>query len=223
MTFLRWLFFLMVTLGPAIKLIAMDDVPWSKAWGSMFLCSFMILEYLVVLSWNRSQNRPIEDSGNADALPRTNKPLRNIDSWIFRIALAAHGLLLFYAVSDLWPVPSDHPLINPPTSFNIGKLIYHCFALTEEFIYLLMLMGTPSFLLDNQHSGHYDRLYVVVVIFPILFLCFMLWVFPGYIWLAVDFLVVISIAGPLFVFVIVAPKLFERFPSILRNLLLKPH
>jgi hypothetical protein len=41
-TWLRWVFFLVGTLGPAIKLAAMQGIPWTKAWGMMFLGSFLM-------------------------------------------------------------------------------------------------------------------------------------------------------------------------------------
>jgi hypothetical protein len=42
MTWLRWLWFLLGTLPPAIKLLSMEGIGWSKAWGSMFLISWVV-------------------------------------------------------------------------------------------------------------------------------------------------------------------------------------
>ena len=47
-TFLRWIFFLVGTLGPAIKLSSMQGVPWTKAWGMMFLGAFLIFESMAL-------------------------------------------------------------------------------------------------------------------------------------------------------------------------------
>lgn len=50
MTWLRWLWFLLGTLPPAIKLLSMEGVGWSKAWGCMFLLSWVINEFLIVFA-----------------------------------------------------------------------------------------------------------------------------------------------------------------------------
>ncbi len=39
MTWLRWLWFILGTLPPAIKLFSMTGVRWEQAWGLMFLSS----------------------------------------------------------------------------------------------------------------------------------------------------------------------------------------
>jgi hypothetical protein len=48
---LRWFFFILGPLGPGIKMLSMDGIPWSKTWGLMFLVSFSVTELLVVLAW----------------------------------------------------------------------------------------------------------------------------------------------------------------------------
>jgi hypothetical protein len=50
LTWLRWLFFVLGVLPPAVKLAAMTGVPWTKAWGMMFLASFFIVELLLISS-----------------------------------------------------------------------------------------------------------------------------------------------------------------------------
>jgi hypothetical protein len=116
MTWLRWLFFVLGTLGPTVKLMALEGVPWSKAWGIMFLCSFIIVECLVVLSWN-SQYEPIP-SLEDDALLKLNNMLSSIDYWIFCIACALHTGLLLSIVSDLWRLPSSNALCYDYSSVN---------------------------------------------------------------------------------------------------------
>jgi hypothetical protein len=48
MTWLRWLWFILGTLPPAIKLMSMSGVRWEQAWGMMFLTSWIINESLVI-------------------------------------------------------------------------------------------------------------------------------------------------------------------------------
>lgn len=48
MTWLRWLWFILGTLPPAIKLMSMSGVPWEQAWGMMFLTSWIINESLTI-------------------------------------------------------------------------------------------------------------------------------------------------------------------------------
>jgi hypothetical protein len=50
LTFLRWLWFILGTLPPTIKLFAMEGLPWTKTWGAMFLSSWIINESLVIFA-----------------------------------------------------------------------------------------------------------------------------------------------------------------------------
>jgi hypothetical protein len=47
MVILRWVFFLIGTLGPAVKMAAMGGIPWTKAWGMMYLGSFLVFEVMI--------------------------------------------------------------------------------------------------------------------------------------------------------------------------------
>lgn len=47
LTFLRWIFFVIATLPTTISLMAMGGVPWTKAFGIMFLVSFVVIEIVV--------------------------------------------------------------------------------------------------------------------------------------------------------------------------------
>jgi hypothetical protein len=48
MTCLRWLWFILGTLPPAIKLMSMSGVRWEQAWGMLFLSSWIINESLII-------------------------------------------------------------------------------------------------------------------------------------------------------------------------------
>jgi len=67
-TFVRCLFFVFGTLGPAIKLMAMDGIFWTKIWGAMFLISFLVVEVMVVLSWIYSSHTPSPETQDNHSL-----------------------------------------------------------------------------------------------------------------------------------------------------------
>jgi hypothetical protein len=46
---LRWVFFVVGTLGPSIKPMAMEGVPWTKAWGVMLLFAFLVIKAAALL------------------------------------------------------------------------------------------------------------------------------------------------------------------------------
>lgn len=50
MTWLRWLWFILGTLPPAVKLLAMGGIPWEQAWGLMFLTSWTVNEGLMMFA-----------------------------------------------------------------------------------------------------------------------------------------------------------------------------
>lgn len=50
MTWLRWLWFILGTLPPAIKLLSMRGVGWAQIWGIMFLSSWILNESLVIFA-----------------------------------------------------------------------------------------------------------------------------------------------------------------------------
>ena len=59
LTWLRYLFFVIGTLPPAIKMIAMQGLPWTKTWAIMYLTSFLATEVLVLLSWKRPSSTDV--------------------------------------------------------------------------------------------------------------------------------------------------------------------
>jgi hypothetical protein len=56
MTWLRWIFFVVATLPMAVKLMVMTGVPWTQAFGTMFLVSFIAVELFVVVSARVKRN-----------------------------------------------------------------------------------------------------------------------------------------------------------------------
>ena len=46
----RWLFFVMGSLPVGIKLSSFSNVPWTKTWGMMFLCTLIVNEIIAITS-----------------------------------------------------------------------------------------------------------------------------------------------------------------------------
>jgi hypothetical protein len=102
MTWLRWLFFVFGTLGSAAKVIAMGGVPWTKAYGIMFLTSFGVVECLIICSTilgRGSFHSIIRISFEASPIEQR---LNSFDKRLLRFAGILHGILLLWVVADLW-------------------------------------------------------------------------------------------------------------------------
>jgi hypothetical protein len=124
LTFIRWLFFIFGTLGPGIKLMAMEGVPWTKAWGAMFLVSFLVVEGLVVVSWiymPYEHQNPLPGSPDADNLLRFKTRLEIIDGHILAYSALCYALVLVWVVVDIHDTLSTLPDLplkdDPPPSW----------------------------------------------------------------------------------------------------------
>jgi hypothetical protein len=129
LTWSRWLFFILETLGPAIKLTAMTGIPYTKGGGGMFLSSFLIVEKLIVLSWNLDQ-RPLHLETEAqETLQSMRATLKVIDEFLHALACFVHILLMIWASFFLvnrrsifqafqyhWSVFRDWKRLSPETS-----------------------------------------------------------------------------------------------------------
>jgi hypothetical protein len=117
MTVLRWVFFVLGTLGPAIKMAAMQGIPWTKAWGMMYLASFLVFEGMALMAKRSADvlpgnNIPLLTSGlNA----RSMRLLKAIEVFAFMCAIFAHAGLLMYAVLSFFLsiFPSYSLLLDP--------------------------------------------------------------------------------------------------------------
>ena len=63
-TWLRWLWFLLGTLPPAIKLASMTGVGWAQIWGMMFLGSWVINEAFILIATLNQSFFTISSSGH---------------------------------------------------------------------------------------------------------------------------------------------------------------
>jgi hypothetical protein len=101
LTFIRWMFFVFGTLGPGIKLMAMEGVPWTKAWGVMFLLSFVMVEALVILSWNLGICEAVPEAHNEETLQRIKSKLSETNQVFLNITAFLYVLLLLWVVLDI--------------------------------------------------------------------------------------------------------------------------
>ncbi|CAG8961780.1 hypothetical protein HYFRA_00006323 [Hymenoscyphus fraxineus] len=64
MTWLRWVWFLLGTLPPAIKLLSLNGVGWVQAWGVLFLSSWVLNELLIIFATLNQDKFTVSASGN---------------------------------------------------------------------------------------------------------------------------------------------------------------
>ena len=125
---LRWIFFVFGTLGPGLKMAAMKGITWTKAWGMIYLGSFLIFE-LAILLFRRSIRRErsltsVAEDDTPDEVPlqrigRVSTPSpeedtleaipvqltgisRSLNRAFYRLAAFSHSLVLVWAAYDLW-------------------------------------------------------------------------------------------------------------------------
>lgn len=97
-TWLRWVFFMVGTLGPSIKLMAMQGVPWTKVWGAMFLFTFLVTE-VAALFHRRSRIPSVYSSlpGIRYSSARVVRQFESVELWLYYAGLIAHCTVLIWA------------------------------------------------------------------------------------------------------------------------------
>lgn len=103
LTFIRWMFFVFGTLGSGIKLMAMENIPWTKAWGAMFLISFIVVEVLVILSWIYVPHgaAPLLEGQEAAQLLRVKARLEKFDNVLMPPSTIFYVLVLLFAAWEI--------------------------------------------------------------------------------------------------------------------------
>jgi len=143
-TWLRWLWFVIGTLGPAIKLAAMQNVPWTKAWGMMFLGAFVVFESIVFLK-KRDKRAGFEplDHEEAASIPapvrgRMNLQINDINNFeflVFVLGVLIHCGIVLWAIWDLWALQA----LASQTAEEVGVL--HVAWSTPRSLRLAQSMG----------------------------------------------------------------------------------
>ncbi|KAH7092253.1 hypothetical protein FB567DRAFT_516851 [Paraphoma chrysanthemicola] len=142
-TWLRWIFFLVGTLGPVVKLAAMQGVPWTKTWGMMFLGAFVVFEGMVFVSakdiYLKEEGYPTEQKGNAALLPRFVQ--RDANSFydteriLFSTGIIIHCMVLIWAAIDIWRLRGG-------ALDQVGSVILILFILFLIFVHLIGILLT---------------------------------------------------------------------------------
>ena len=101
---------MLASLGPAIKLAAMQNVPWAKAWGMMFLGAFVVLESMVFLR-KKGEEGHVQTLAQEGVLPiRTRGTTRlrehlelmdTLERGVFVSAIMIHVAIVAWAIVDL--------------------------------------------------------------------------------------------------------------------------
>lgn len=150
LTWLRWLFFGFGTLGPGLKLMAMKGIYWTKVWGGILLVSFVIVEILIIVSWNRKK---LDDDFQPayDWYNPTSSPLRKIDRALLGIACMAHLVVMFWLIAELWPrVESQETVLqrffNNPNFSPPARLVGRIVILSIEVLFGTTAAGTLTVL-----------------------------------------------------------------------------
>ncbi|KAG4430217.1 hypothetical protein IFR05_014303 [Cadophora sp. M221] len=105
MTWLRWLWFILGALPPAIKLMGMGGIPWEQAWGLMFLTSWTINEGLTVFASMNQSYFTVSNTGRiswpgdeqaklSPGYPLVRNMLAKVNMGLATIALTVHTVIL---------------------------------------------------------------------------------------------------------------------------------
>jgi len=114
----RWIFYALGTLPAVIKLASLTGLPWTQTWGMMFVSSFIVTEFVTVLSRSKltshgiaiesylgltlieEQEPQYQDlRSNATLIARR---LNLFDNIISALALLTHFGLFIWAVEVVW-------------------------------------------------------------------------------------------------------------------------
>jgi hypothetical protein len=152
-TWLRWLFFIIGTLGPSIKLMAMEGVPWTKAWGIMYFFAFLVIEAAALIA-RRSPIPWIYASlpGFRTSAVGVAEKLVGMEVLLFCIGVLAHYAILCWAFVDIW----KFPLSGYPKVFSRDQVVAEWVVTISQ---ILTMASFPIALFFNWRK-HYSPAYV---------------------------------------------------------------
>jgi hypothetical protein len=200
-TWLRWLFFVVGALGPSIKLMSLQGVPWTKAWGAMFLFAFLVSE-ASALFHRRSFVALVMSHlpGIATALEvaelRVAQRFETLERWIFYAGTAFHSAILLWDFFYLWdpsappPGPAPDSTISPGdvpfAVLEISWFLIGSVMLFSPFAVLLFFYFTFSEFWSDYREGRLERSWgYLCVIISMMF--FMLGLEAGFCWFVIDY------------------------------------
>lgn len=171
LTFLRWIWFILGTLPPAIKLMAMRGVPWTQTWGIIFLISWSMNEYLISSATFHPAAFTISPSGRISwtGFEDTSRSVRykkatSMMNWLERrlaiLALVVHSVLVNAAFRDLWRIT--------PMGFNHTHQPLRLLRLLDTLSlsgFLLLLVAIFSLVVAPSPRKHQAYLALLSTIF----------------------------------------------------------
>lgn len=238
LTFLRWSFFVLGALFPAVKLAAMGGVPFTKAWGLMFLISFVFVEVLVIFSWYHRKENPDEqarifENSIHNTLAKLDESLTKTERWLLAAACLFHTLIILTAISDLWPRPDT--TIDLPQQMAMRLLmeisLVVCAGSLSVFPYLaisyLMYISFAAIGLSRSSWGEafpYRLYYTAAFPLTVVVALSSLWyVFGGMmiVWMCIDIGWVTFLLSPVAWFPLICHLICNRFPRFANLLSLR--
>jgi hypothetical protein len=151
-TWLRWIFFLVGTLGPAIKLSAMKGLPWTKVWGMMFMCSWVVFESMV-LARKKDDYTPLpQHTPLENRVQHYIETFSKIDCIVVFFGMCLHAILILFAILSAWSLRGCHyqhvyaapvELLVPEALMPLVAASFALLALANGAIAMLMFF-TPA-------------------------------------------------------------------------------
>ncbi|KAE8140986.1 hypothetical protein BDV38DRAFT_218478 [Aspergillus pseudotamarii] len=100
LTIIRWVGFLIGSFSQALKLTAMQGIPWTRSWGYCYLTSFVVIELLNLLA------HVVEDLPTAELQPGISEEIQRllsfVERWLGYLAISAHIAFLVWAMPTCW-------------------------------------------------------------------------------------------------------------------------
>jgi hypothetical protein len=239
---LRWVFFMVGTLGPSIKLMAMQGVPWTKAWGAMFLFAFLVIEVAALFA--RKPTTPSAYStlpginGRAtqsETERQVTQGFEVMEICTCCVGLMAHFTVLIWAFFDVWILRSSD--YNPDGTTGalvslisllfisfVGNILIFCPPLTLLAIFLIYTANDlkhPTRSYGRKWSERACIGFLVICAFAVMGL-FIYAIYKDHSLVADCFFFDLSlVCAPVFVFIV--KKLCWLSPGLGETLLLASH
>ncbi|KAF2430868.1 hypothetical protein EJ08DRAFT_649416 [Tothia fuscella] len=146
--FARWIFgFLLGALPAWIKLLSFKGVPWTQAWGCMFLVQFVLIETLGML---QRLDRSPPTTGLLTF--RTQQMLRFVDWLCGKIALVTHFMLSIWFLHSLSQISTFANWLwsRSPDTTNVGIAAFSTMAAFPGIVWV----GLTLFIKGRNFAGN---------------------------------------------------------------------
>lgn len=170
----RFLVFVLGTLPQAIKLGAMQGIPLTKTTALMFLCSFAIIEIIVVVAGAGGRGAMILGQSNQPRLPGLgSKP------WHGYTAAATQTAFWFVVVNVIWPplvAEGSIPLYVVIVSCPLFLILYSLLCVSPLFVFVITTIVIA--LLSNRLKKPFPMNIYLEIVNALL--CYAIGIYCGY-------------------------------------------